>query len=151
MRASVGLLIVALLSGTVGCISDHTFGCATAETPVGAGNAEGEVYIRHGCPDQIIQIGNPVNKDTTHWNKYLVIYRIGEGHKIVESGWQEDRFANLAYLIENGEVVDGGYVPEGTGNAILMSLQGAMHPKNRVGYGGDAGWPGSYGQVGRGY
>jgi hypothetical protein len=141
--------VLALTSVTaVGCISDAQYGCDNTAL-VGAGAAEGEVYTKHGCPDQIIEIGNPVGNHVTHWNKYLVVYRIAEGHKLLGTLMQNDAFSNVAYLIENGKVVNGGYVAEGKGNTILMAMAGAMHIRSRVGYGGDEGWAGSYGETGR--
>jgi hypothetical protein len=144
--------LAAVLAGTsvtaVGCISDHTYGCETT-TVVAAGSSEGEIYTQHGCPDQIIEIGNAVGPANKHWNKYLVVYRIAEGHRLLGTLMQEDRFSNIAYLVENGKVVNGGYVAEGHGSSILMALEDAMHNRVRAGYGGDAGWAGSYGQQGR--
>ncbi|RMG12603.1 MAG: hypothetical protein D6731_13515 [Planctomycetota bacterium] len=141
--------VMAAVSATaVGCISDHTYGCET-QTVVAAGSSEGEIYTYHGCPDQIIEIGNPIGPNIKHWNKYLVVYRIAEGHKILSTLFQNDAFSNIAYLVENGKVVNGGYVPEGHGETILMALDGAMHNRVRAGYGGDYGWSGSYGQQGR--
>jgi hypothetical protein len=132
----------------VGCISDHTYGCEN-QTVVAAGSPEGEIYTQHGCPDQIIEIGNAIGPNIKHWNKYLVVYRIGEGHRLLNTLMQSDAFSNIAYLVENGKVVNGGYVSEGKGDTILMGLEGAMHNRVRAGYGGDAGWSGSYGQEGR--
>lgn len=132
----------------VGCISDHTYGCENT-TVVAAGSPEGEIYTQHGCPDQIIEIGNPIGPNIKHWNKYLVVYRIAEGHKLLNTLMQEDRFSNIAYLVEGGKVVNGGYVGEGTGSTLLMSMAGAMHNRVRAGYGGDYGFDGSYGQQGR--
>ena len=141
--------VLAVSSATaVGCISDHVYGCENT-TVVAAGAPEGEIYTQHGAPDQIIEIGNPVGPNIKHWNKYLVVYRIAEGHKLLGTLMQNDKFSNIAYLVENGKVVNGGYVPEGKGDALLMALDGAMHTRARVGYGGDAGYPGSYGQAGR--
>jgi hypothetical protein len=62
---------------------------------------------------------------------------------------QEDRFSNIAYLIQDGKVVNGGYVGESEGSSLLMALNGAMHNRVRAGYGGDHGYRGSYGQQGR--
>lgn len=113
------------------------------------GSPEGDVYTQHGCPDQVIEIGNEVGQNIKKWNKYLVVYRRAEGHKLLGTIYQEDRFSNVAYLIEGGKVVKGGYVGEGRGSSILMALSGAMHNRVRAGYGGDYGWQGSYGQSGR--
>ena len=141
--------VLAVVSVTaVGCISDHTYGCENT-TVVAAGSPEGEIYTQHGCPDQIIEVGNKVGPNIKHWNKYLVVYRIAEGHKLLGTLMQEDRFSNIAYLVEGGKVVNGGYVGEGTGSSLLMALSGAMHNRVRAGYGGDFGWQGSYGQSGR--
>jgi len=131
-----------------GCIANHKYGCE-ATSLVAAGSPEGMVFQSHGGPDQIIEIGNPVGPNNKHWSKYLVVYRIGEGHMLLGNIMQSDKFNNIAYLIDNGKVVNGGYVSEGEGSTILMALADAMHPKARVGYGGDAGYPGSYGQEGR--
>lgn len=145
--ALAGILALASVTA-VGCISDHTYGCDNT-TLVPPGSPEGQVYTEHGCPDQLIQIGNPVGMNIRHWNKYLVVYRIAEGHTLLGNLMQDDRFSNICYLVENGQVVNGGYVAEGAGNSLLMDLADAMHPRSRVGYGGDPGFGGSYGQEGR--
>lgn len=149
-RAYAALLALASLGSLAGtgCISEHTYGCENT-TVVAAGSQEGDIYSYHGCPDQIIEVGNPVNNSQKHWNKYIVVYRIAYGHKLLGAILQEDRFTNIAYLVEGGRVVNGGYVGEGTGSAILGALSGAMHNRVRAGYGGDDGWDGSYGQSGR--
>ena len=145
--AFVGALIVVSASAA-GCISHHSYGCENT-TVVAPGQREGEIYTMHGCPDQIIELGNPVSPRLKHWNKYIVVYRIAEGHKILGTAHQSDRFSNIAYLVEDGKVVDGGFVGEGSGSTILMGLKDAMHNRVRAGYGGDAGYSGSYGQQGR--
>lgn len=132
----------------VGCISDHIYGCENT-TVVAAGSPEGEVYTQHGAPDQLVEIGNAVGPNVGHWNKYLVVYRIAEGHRLLNTLLQDDRFSNIAYLVENGKVVNGGYVGEGSGSSLLMALEDAMHNRVRAGYGGDAGYAGSYGGSGR--
>jgi len=142
------LLCVASLVTSVGCIANHKYGCENTSL-VAAGSPEGQVFMQHGGPDQIIEIGNAVGPNVKHWTKYLVVYRIGEGHMLLGTIMQSDKFNNIAYLIDNGKVVNGGYVSEGEGSTILMALADAMHPKARVGYGGDFGYPGSYGQEGR--
>jgi len=142
------LLAAAVLTVSVGCISNHRYGCDNTST-VALGSPEGQVFISHGAPDQIIEIGNPVGPNIHHWNKYLVVYRIGEGHMLLGNVMQSDKFSNIAYLIDNGKVAGAGFVNEGEGSTILMALADAEHPKARVGYGGDYGYPGSYGQEGR--
>lgn len=145
------LLLGALALASVtaaGCISHHVYG-TDGTTVVGPGQPEGAIYTMHGCPDQIIELGNPNDPGTKHWNKYIVVYRIGEGHKILGTIHQSDRFSNIAYLVEDGKVVNGNHIPEGSGSTILMALQDAMHSRVRAGYGGDAGYDGSYGQQGR--
>jgi len=149
MFKRLGLLLgAAVLTASAGCIANHKYGCDST-TLVADGSLEGQVFRTHGCPDQVIELGNAVDATTHHWNRYLVVYRIGEGHMLLGNVMQSDHFSNLCYLIENGKVVKGGYAEEGTGSTILMALAGAMHTKARVGYGGDAGFPGSYGQEGR--
>lgn len=64
--ALVGVLTV-VSATAVGCISDHKYGCENT-TVVAAGSPEGEIYTQHGCPDQIIQIGNAVGPNIKHWN-----------------------------------------------------------------------------------
>lgn len=147
-RRLTALLGVAAIAVSVGCIANHKYGCDNTSL-VAAGSPEGQVFIMHGAPDQVIEIGNPVGPAIKHWNKYLVVYRIGEGHMMLGTIMQSDKFSNIAYLIDNGKVVQGGFVNEGEGSTILMALADAMHPKARVGYGGDFGYPGSYGQEGR--
>jgi hypothetical protein len=142
------LLGAATIAASVGCIANHKYGCDNTSL-VAVGSPEGQVFIMHGAPDQIIEIGNPVGPNVKHWNKYLVVYRIGEGHMLLGNIMQSDKFSNIAYLIDNGKVVQGGFVNEGEGSTILMALADAKHPKARVGYGGDFGYPGSYGQIGR--
>jgi len=139
---------VAILAASVGCIANHKYGSENTSL-VAAGSPEGQVFMQHGAPDQIVEIGNPVGPNTKHWSKYLVVYRIGEGHMLLGTLLQSDKFNNIAYLVDNGKVVNGGYVSEGEGSAILMALAGAMHTKNRVGYGGDPGYPGDYHAEGR--
>jgi hypothetical protein len=151
MKSKLSLLIgtLAVVSASaVGCISDHKYGCQNV-TVVADGSPEGDVFTQHGCPDQVIELGNEVGQNIKKWNKYLVVYRRGEGHKLLGTIFQEDAFSNVAYLIEGGKVVKGGYVGEGKGSAILMALKDAMHNRVRAGYGGDYGWSGSYGQSGR--
>jgi len=149
MFKRLGLLLgAAVLTASVGCIANSKYGCETT-TLVAAGSPEGEVIKTHGAPDQIIEIGNGTGMNTRHWNKYLIVYRIGEGHMLLGNIKQDDAFNNICYLVDNGKVVNGGYVSEGAGTTILMGLNDAFHPKARVGYGGDFGYPGSYGQEGR--
>ena len=146
MNTRLGLLLLSTLA--LGCISEHNFGSQTP-TVVAAGSPEGEVYSTHGCPDQIIELGNPVGPGITHWNKYLVVYRMAYGSKLLGSIMQEDEFTNVAYLIENGKVMNGGRVGGGTGTSLLGTIQGGRHARVRAGYGGDDGYAGSYGQSGR--
>jgi len=134
----------ATLAASVGCIANHKYGCENTSL-ANVGGKEGLVFQQHGCPDQIIEIGNPKGMTVKHWNKYLVVYRIGEGHMLLGNIMQSDKFNNIAYLIDNGKIINCGYVSEGEGSSILMPLADAMHPKARVGYGGDYGYPGSYG------
>jgi hypothetical protein len=149
MFRKLGLVFgVALLFASAGCIADHKYGCENT-TLVPSGSPEGEIFAAHGCPDQIVEVGNPVGPNIRHWQKYIVTYRIGEGHMLLGNISQRDKFSNIAYLVDNGKVMQGGFVGEGEGSSILMSLSGAFHPKARVGYGGDFGYPGSYGQEGR--
>jgi len=149
MLRKLGLLLgVVALAASVGCIANHKYGCENTSL-VAAGSPEGQVFMQHGGPDQILEIGNSVGPNIKHWNKYLVVYRIGEGHMLLGKLMQSDKFNNIAYLIDNGKVVNGGYVSEGEGSAILMNLAGAMHTKARVGYGGDWGYPGAYHPEGR--
>lgn len=149
MFRKLGLLLgVALLVLSVGCIADHKYGCENT-TLVPAGSPEGEVFAAHGCPDQVIEVSNPVGPSVKHWSKYLVVYRIGEGHMLLGNIHQRDKFSNIAYLVENGKVLGGGFVGEGEGSSILMGLSGAFHPRARVGYGGDFGYAGSYHGEGR--
>jgi hypothetical protein len=149
MFRKLGLLIgAALLATSVGCIADHKYGCENT-TLVPAGSPEGEVFAAHGCPDQVVEVGNSNGPAVKHWSKYLVMYRIGEGHMLLGRISQRDKFSNITYLVENGKVLGGGFVGEGEGSAILMNLKGAFHPKARVGYGGDNGYGGSYHGSGR--
>jgi len=146
-----GLLLLAL-PALAGCISDHSWGCDNTLV-VASGLPEGEIYTAHGCPDQIIEFGNPTGPGHKHWRKYLVVYRIAAGSKLLGFISQGDAFSNIAYLVtddgEKATIADGGYVTTGTGETILMSLESTRHFRRRVGYGGDPGWAGSYGQVGR--
>jgi hypothetical protein len=137
------LLGAATIAASVGCIANHKYGCENTSL-VASGTPEGQVFAAHGCPDQMIEVGNNVGPNTHHWQKYMVVYRIGEGHMLLGNVMQSDKFNNIAYLIDGGKVVNGGYVSEGEGSTILMALADAMHPKARVGYGGDFGYPGSY-------
>jgi hypothetical protein len=138
----------ALFAMSMGCIADHKYGCENT-TLVPSGSPEGEIFAAHGCPDQVIEVGNAVGPNIRHWQKYVVVYRIGEGHMLLGNISQRDKYSNIAYLVDNGKVMSGGFVGEGEGSSILMALAGAFHPKARVGYGGDFGYQGSYGQEGR--
>jgi hypothetical protein len=142
------VLGMAAIAASAGCIANHKYGCEPT-TLAAPGTLEQQVFINHGAPDQVIELGNPVGPNVHHWNKYMVVYRIGEGHMLLGNVMQSDKFSNIAYLIEGGKVVNGGWVGEGEGSTILMALAGAEHPKARVGYGGDFGYAGSYGQEGR--
>lgn len=145
MFRKLGLLFgAALLAVSVGCISDCKYGCENT-TLVPSGSPEGEVFAAHGCPDQIIPVAPTEGMNVKHWDKYLVIYRIGEGHRLLGTIHQRDKFANISYLVENGKVLGGGFVGEGEGTAILMALKKAMHPKVRAGYGGDSAYGVSHG------
>jgi len=137
-----------VVAAAAGCIADHKYGCQD-HTILPPGSSEGQVFKEHGCPDQVIELGNPVGPKIYHWNRYLVVYRIGEGSMMLGKVKQDDKFSNICYLIDSGKVVNGGFADEGQGGTILMNLADAMHPKARVGYGGDFGYPGSYGQSGR--
>jgi hypothetical protein len=152
-----------LLAGSllVGCIADTRYGCELSkDVPlVAKGQPEGLIYARHGCPDQVIEVGNAIGKAIEgepgnrerHWRKYIVVYRIGEGHELVGPVYQSDRFSNIAYLVADGKVLGGAHVGGGQGEAILGSLPlGGLHTKHRGGYGGDeAGYYGGYGVEGR--
>ena len=149
-RLAPGLCLAALPALLIGCISNHEYGSQTGDTIVAEGQPEGQIYHIHGAPDQVIPIGQPVNAETKHWSKYLVVYRIATGNVIGHSISQSDSFYNIAYIVQDGVVLGGGRAEEGQGSAILGTLAGdAMHPKQRVGYGGDQGYPGGYGVVGR--
>src|SRR5262249_15357749 len=110
MFRKLGVILgVALLFASAGCIADHKFGWENT-TLVPSGSPEGEIFAAHGCPDQVIEIGNAVGPNIRHWEKYLVVYRIGEGHMLLGNITQRDKFANIAYLVDAGKVMQGGFV-----------------------------------------
>jgi hypothetical protein len=140
---------------TNGCISNTKYGCEVTET-LAAGASEGEVIMKHGAPDNIVYLGTAhVNWQTGERGevtKYLYEYRIGGGSTLLGQLLADDRFHNIAYLIEGGRVMGGGYVGEGSGSILLgndlgvmntpigvidLRFGGFLHPKARAGYGGD--------------
>lgn len=146
------LLVAAAASN--GCISTTMYGCEITET-LAPGASEGEVVMKHGAPDNIVYLGgqyfNPQTGERGEVDKYLYEYRIGGGTTLLGKVFASDEFHNIAYLIEGGRVMGGGYVGEGKGSIILgmggiistplgvldMRFGGFMHPKARAGYGGD--------------
>jgi len=135
-------IIVTLLLATTfvagGCISNTKYGSEPSET-VGKGAGEGDVIAKHGAPDNIVYFGtqyfNPQTGERGAVDKYLYEYRIGGGSTILGPVYGGDRFSNIAYLIQNGKVLNGGNVGEGSGSYILFGEY--IHPKCRAGYGGD--------------
>jgi hypothetical protein len=146
------LLVAAAASN--GCISTTMYGCEITET-LAPGASEGEVVMKHGAPDNIVYLGsqyfNPQTGERGEVDKYLYEYRIGGGTTLLGKVFASDEFHNIAYLIEGGRVMGGGYVGEGKGSIILgmggiistplgvldMRFGGFLHPKARAGYGGD--------------
>jgi hypothetical protein len=138
---------VGMTAVTNGCISNTKYGCDVTET-LAPGASEGEVVMKHGAPDNIVYLGtsyfNPTTGERGEVDKYLYEYRIGGGTTLLGTLFADDRFHNIAYLIEGGRVMGGGYVGEGSGSIImgmdlpiLGSFGGFVHPKARAGYGGD--------------
>lgn len=153
MFALGALLIAAAV--TNGCISTTMYGTAIIET-LAPGASEGEVVMKHGAPDNIVYLGtqyyNPQTGERGEVDKYLYEYRIGGGTTLLGQLFATDEFHNIAYLIEGGKVLGGGYVGEGKGTIILgndfgvlhlpigtldLRFGGFLHPKARAGYGGD--------------
>ena len=151
---ALGALLVAAAAAN-GCISTTMYGCEITET-LAPGASEGEVIMKHGAPDNIVYLGsqyfNPQTGERGEVDKYLYEYRIGGGTTLLGQVFATDEFHNIAYLIEGGRVMGGGYVGEGKGSIILgndfgvlntplgtMDLRfgGFLHPKARAGYGGD--------------
>jgi len=132
------LLAVAFVAG--GCISNTKYGNDSTEV-VGANAGEGDVIAKHGCPDNIVYLGtqyfNPQTGERGALDKYIFEYRIGGGSTILGKVYGGDKFSNIAYLIQNGKVLGGGNVGEGSGSYILLFKGGFIHPKQRSGYGGD--------------
>ena len=136
--------VVGLLAN--GCISTTMYGCEVTET-LAAGASEGEVIMKHGAPDNIVYLGsqyfNPTTGERGEVDKYLYEYRIGGGTTLLGLLFATDEFKNICYLVENGKVMGGGYVGEGSGTILLgntffgMEFGGFLHPKARAGYGGD--------------
>ena len=146
---------VGFTATTNGCISNTKYGCEVTET-LAPGASEGEVIMKHGAPDNIVYLGTPYFNPTTgergEVDKVLYEYRIGGGTTLLGQLFADDRFHNIAYLIEGGRVMGGGYVGEGSGSIILgndmgvistplgtldLRFGGFLHPKARAGYGGD--------------
>ncbi len=150
---ALGALMVAAAVSN-GCISNTMYGCEITET-LAPGASEGEVVMKHGAPDNIVYLGgqyfNPQTGERGEVDKYLYEYRIGGGTTLLGKVFASDEFHNIAYLIEGGRVMGGGYVGEGKGSIILgmggiistplgvldMRFGGFLHPKARAGYGGD--------------
>lgn len=148
------LMVAAAISN--GCISTTMYGCEITET-LAPGASEGEVVMKHGAPDNIVLLGNqymnPQTGERGECDKYVYEYRIGGGNTLLGWLFASDSFHNIAYLIEGGKVMGGGYVGEGKGTIILgnnfgyvnlpliglvdMNFGGFVHPKARAGYGGD--------------
>jgi hypothetical protein len=121
-----------LASGLVGGISDSVWGCENT-TIVASQSPEGEIYTQHGCPTEVIPIGDPA---APQWDGYVVVYRMEEHHQLLGTLMQEDRSSNIAYLIQSGRVSNGGYVGYGSGSTFLRSLDGAR-PGLGLGVGGE--------------
>jgi hypothetical protein len=157
--------VVGFTAVTDGCISNTKYGCEVTET-LAPGASEGEVIMKHGAPDNIVYLGtpyyNPQTGERGEVDKYLYEYRIGGGTTLLGLLFADDRFHNIAYLIEGGRVMGGGYVGEGSGLIILgldygyfstplgtidLRFGGFLHPKARAGYGGD-GMPGGGAHLG---
>jgi hypothetical protein len=145
--------MIAFTGLTNGCISNTKYGCDVTET-LAPGASEGEVIMKHGAPDNIVYLGaayfNPQTGEKGEVDKYLYEYRIGGGTTLLGMLFADDRFHNIAYLIEGGRVMGGGYVGEGSGTIIMGNggitlpvigkvgeFGGFLHPKARAGYGGD--------------
>jgi len=158
---ALGALLVAAAASN-GCISNTMYGCEITET-LAPGASEGEVVMKHGAPDNIIYLGaqymNPQTGERGEVDKYVYEYRIGGGTTLLGWLFASDEFHNIAYLIEGGRVMGGGYVGEGKGSIILgnnfgvintplgvfdMNFGGFVHPKARAGYGGDGKPEGGY-------
>lgn len=147
--------VFCLTAVTNGCISNTKYGCEVTET-LAPGASEGEVIMKHGAPDNIVYMGTPYFNQQTgerhEVDKYLFEYRIGGGSTLLGLLLADDRFHNICYLIQDGRVVGGGYVGEGSGTILLgndfgilhtpigtidLRFGGFLHPKARAGYGGD--------------
>lgn len=115
-----GILAI-VASGVVGGVSDSLWGCENT-TILAAQSPEGEIYTQHGCPTEVIPIGDPA---APRWDSYVVVYRIEEHHQVLGTLMQEDRQTNIAYLVQSGRVNNGGYVGYGSGSTILRSMDGA--------------------------
>lgn len=135
---ALGIVMIAALAMVNGCISTTMYGCETTET-LAQGASEGDVIMKHGAPDNIIYLGttyfNPTTGEQGEIDKYLFEYRIGGGTTLLGTLFAGDEFKNICYLIENGTVMGGGYVGEGSGSILLGGE--LLHPKARAGYGGD--------------
>lgn len=125
-----GILAI-VASGVIGGFSDSVWGCENT-TIVASQSPEGEIYTQHGCPTEVIPIGNPT---ASRWDGYVVVYRIEEHHQLLGTLLVEDRQTNIAYLVQSGQVANGAYVGYGSGNTILRSLDGAR-PAAGLGVGG---------------
>lgn len=149
--------LVALSGLSGGCISNTRYGTEIVET-LTEGASEGEVIAKHGAPDNIVYLGTPYyhpsNGERGEVDRYLFEYRIGGGSTLLGMFLADDVFKNICYLIDNGRVAGGGFVPEGHGEIILgndmgvistplgkldLRFGGFLHPKVRAGYGGDGG------------
>ena len=156
MRNSIKLSLLAAAALSVsGCISTTMYGTEVTET-LAPGASEGAVIMKHGAPDNIVYLGtpyyNPQTGERDEVDKYLYEYRIGGGTTLLGWLFASDDFHNICYLIEDGKVMGGGYVDEGSGSILLgnnlgviqtplftldLRFGGYLHPKARAGYGGD--------------
>ncbi len=110
----------ALLGGAflAGGTSDAFLGCENI-TLVAAGSPEGAVYTQHGTPDRVVPIGEQVGPSLLHWQKYLAIYEIDERHTLLGGLRETRRRSQIAYLIQDGKVLNGGYVGTGGREAFV--------------------------------
>ncbi|MGE0706649.1 MAG: hypothetical protein AB7N76_05445 [Planctomycetota bacterium] len=107
---AAGGLCLAIAACFAGGFSEATLGCENT-TVVAAGSPEGEIYSQHGCPDEVIGLSTAAKLD--HWDKYIAIWRIEEQKRWFGALSAETRSTQIAYVVQNGKVVNGGYVAMG--------------------------------------
>jgi hypothetical protein len=134
MRKTFLVLALFALVVSLGCISHTMYGTEVTKV-LSPGASLADIVKTHGAPDQILELGCGEGG----YSKYIVVFRIGGGDILLGSLMGNDKFSNVAYLVEDGKVKGGGYVGEGSGSYLLgIGFPLQPHSKLRAGWGGDS-------------